>query len=209
MFSGLIETTGKVRAVRDRDGIREVAIAKPASWKLARGASIAADGICLTVTASSSRAFTAELMPETLRKTTGNEWAPKRVINLERPLTHGSRLDGHLVQGHVDARATVLDVTEDGASRIITLRLPRALAGAPALHGSIAVNGVSLTIARLRGTAVTLALIPYTLVHTNLGSVGKGDEVNIETDFLARHAQTRRGRVRAYAASGKRAKRRA
>jgi riboflavin synthase len=129
-------------------------------------------------------------------------------MNLERPLVHGSRLDGHLVQGHVDARAVVMSVKDEGASRLLTLRLPKALLQNAALHGSLAVNGVALTIARLRGASATLALIPYTLAQTNLGSLAKGDEVNVETDFLARHASARRDTVATYAKKGKQIHRR-
>lgn len=199
MFTGLIEAKGKIRAAREKDGARLITVSHPRDWKLGVGGSIAVDGVCLTVTKRAPGSFSAELMPETLRKTTGASWKAGRIVNLERPLSFGSRLDGHLVQGHVEARARVMRIAKEGASRLLTLRLPAALAKNVALHGSLAINGVALTVARARGSLVTLALIPHTLSRTNLGLLAAGDEVNIETDFLAA-----RGRVSAYATKRKR-----
>lgn len=203
MFTGLIETTGRVRTARERGGMREVSIEKPSAWRFERGESVAVDGICLTVTGSASRSFSAQMMPETLAKTTGGAWKPGRIVNLERPLAFGDRLHGHLVQGHVEARARVARVAKKGASRLLTLRLPPLLLKNVALHGSITVNGVALTVARARSSAVTLALIPHTISRTNLGLLAKGDDVNVETDFLRAHQSAGRARVSSYATKRK------
>lgn len=205
MFTGIIEAKGKVRAARTRDGSLAVTVTHPRGWKLAIGGSIAADGICLTVTKRGAGAFSAKLMPETLRKTTGGAWKAGRVVNLERPLAFGSPLDGHLVQGHVEGRAEVTSVSREGRSRLLTLRLPAGLRKRAALHGSITVNGVSLTLARVRGGEATVALIPHTLARTNLGLLAAGDEANVETDFIA--GSNSRASMRAYAKKRERSRR--
>lgn len=194
MFTGIIQAKGKIAKAKTHDKGVYIDVHAPRSWKIAKGASVAVDGICLTATRSKPGVFSAYLMPETLRKTTGASWAKGREVNLERALREKDLLDGHLIQGHVDGRARVTGTKEEGPSRAISLSLPRALLKGVALHGSIAVNGVSLTVSRLRGSVATVSLIPYTLSRTNLGSLRKGDEANVEADFLARHYKG--GRVR-------------
>lgn len=191
MFTGIVETTGKVGAVGRRGRMLAVSIDKPSSWKLTTGQSISVDGICLTVTGSTARAFTAEIMPETLTKTTAAAWELGRMVNLERALRARDLLNGHLIQGHVSATGVLKDIERQGASRLYTLRLPGNLVRQVMLHGSLAVNGVSLTVARRHGPLVTVALIPYTLKHTNLGLLKTGDAVNVETDFLIRGTMSR------------------
>lgn len=187
MFTGIIETTARVATARaQHKGVR-VGIEKPRGWKLAIGQSISINGICSTVVEQSTRTFEIDYMPETILKTTAGTLKSGGLVNLERSLVYGARIEGHIVQGHVDAQAEVLDVEQQGASRLITVCIPSSLRRFVALHGSITVNGVSLTVARLSGTKLSIALIPHTLEITNLGLLKKGSSVNIEVDYLVRH----------------------
>ncbi len=187
MFTGIVQKTALVKSAAMREKNRVISVEKPAGWKLSKGQSVAVDGVCLTVTSTTAKTFEAELMPETLKKTTGSLFVVGKLVNLERALKLSDLLDGHLIQGHVDSRAKVTAVRAQGASTLITISIPKALKKQVALHGSVAVNGASLTIAKQNADTLTLALIPYTLAHTNLGLLKKGDEVNLETDFWARH----------------------
>jgi riboflavin synthase len=187
MFTGIIQAQSPVVAVSVSGKVRRVSVQKPARWKLVRGESISIDGICSTVENTASRSFFVSYMPETLKKTTAGSFAQGYIVNLERALKLGDRLGGHLVHGHVDARGTVVSVDKEGRSRLLTVRIPGVFTPFVERHGSIALNGVSLTVARKRGNTITVALIPYTLSHTNLGALAKGDEVNIETDAILRN----------------------
>ncbi|MDE2079213.1 MAG: riboflavin synthase [Patescibacteria group bacterium] len=187
MFTGIIQKTAEVASVTAMDGMRVVAVTKPAGWKLAKGQSVSIDGVCSTVTRAGAREFSVAYMPETLEKTTMGALARGSIVNLERPLRMSDFVDGHLVLGHVDARARIASVRARGASRELAIELPPALARYAAPRGSIALNGVSLTIARAAGTRVVVALIPFTLAHTNLRKLRKGDSVNVEADVLARY----------------------
>jgi riboflavin synthase len=185
MFSGIIRATAKIRSLEPRkDGV-VVAIAVPRGWKLAKGASVSVDGICSTVVGKKGAAFLVEYMPETLRLTTAADFVPGKVVNLEEPLRLGDTLDGHFVQGHIDGVGVVTGVGSDPHE--ITVRVPRGTRRFLAHKGSVALNGVALTIARMRGSDCTVALIPYTLAHTNLGALKKGDAVNVEVDVIARY----------------------
>jgi riboflavin synthase len=184
MFTGIIEAKGKIRSASLRRGLLTVRIDKPKGWKLKKGESISIDGICSTVVGFDAKSFSVEYMEETLSKTTARDFKKGTVVNLERSLTLQSRLDGHMVQGHVDNRARVSSV-EKG---LVSIDLPRQLVPFAALHGSIAINGVSLTIARTKGNTITVALIPFTISRTNLGALAKGDFVNVEVDLLARYS---------------------
>lgn len=192
MFMGLIRTTAKITKVEARGGSLCVTIPAPRGWKLAPGGSVAVDGICSTVVGKQAGAFCVEYMPETLRVTTAAGFAAGRVVNLEEPLRIGGTLDGHFVQGHVDGVVRVVGIAARGNSREITIQVPRALTRYIARKGSITVNGVALTVARLSGSTCTLALIPYTLAHTNLGFLTKGDLVNVEVDLIARYLEKSR-----------------
>jgi len=187
MFTGIIEHTARVVSAEDRAGIRRVGITLPPKWRVRLGQSIAIDGICSTVAGISAKSFMVEYMPETLAKTTAQLFGKGRVVNLERSLTLGRFVDGHLVQGHVDARVRVARVTGDWGVHRLTIFLPAPLRKFVAERGSIAINGVSLTVAAKGKSNCTVALIPYTLSHTDLGMLKKGDEVNIETDLIARY----------------------
>ena len=187
MFAGIIEHQGRVLAADTREGIRRVRISTPRGWKLKLGQSIDVDGICSTATAVSKSDFTVQYMPETLSKTTAGEFTKGTVVNLERSLTLNTLIDGHMVQGHVDARAKVAGVVSKNGTYVLTLALPSPLKKFVAGRGSITVNGVALTVAQKRGSICSVALIPYTIQATNLGALKKGNEVNIETDLIARY----------------------
>lgn len=196
MFTGIVEAKGKVmRSVPEGAG-RAIEVSIPRAWKVKKGASIAVDGICLTATGAKAGNLSAHLMKETLRKTTGGAWEKGRVVNLERALRAGDRLDGHLLQGHVGGTGVVKKVVREGSSVLMTIALPKALMSKVALHGAVAVNGVSLTAARRSTATVTVALIPYTLSHTVLGALSAGDAVNIETDFMGARGRVGRNEAR-------------
>ncbi len=183
MFSGIVETTTRVRSARMRGGHRAVALKTPRGWRLKRGQSVAIDGICSTVVSIGKGVFSVEYMQETLDKTTAAQFVPGYAVNLERSLGAGSRIDGHFVTGHVDARGTVQSIR----GNVLTVRVPRALARFVATKGSITVNGVALTVTHAEAERFSVALIPYTLAHTTLGQLVRGGEVNVEIDLLARY----------------------
>lgn len=151
------------------------------------GQSISINGVCSTVVARTTRTFDVVYMPETLLKTTVRSLKKNSIVNLERSLVYGARIEGHFVLGHVDTVARVTALTKQGSSRLIATQIPVQFRPYVALHGSITINGVALTVARLRGRTCTVALIPYTLEHTNLGAILEKDTVNLEVDYLARY----------------------
>jgi riboflavin synthase len=154
------------------------------------GGSIAVSGCCLTAVAVDPQGFACELAPETLARTAfGRRLRPGAAVNLERPLPADGRLDGHIVQGHVDGVGIIRDFRRRGGSAELTVGAPRPLQRYLAAKGSIAVDGVSLTVAALRGGAFTVALIPYTLQGTTLGDARPGDVVNLEVDVLAKYVE--------------------
>lgn len=193
MFTGIIEAKARILDAKKKRGLC-VSIEKPKGWKLTEGQSISIDGICTTVEVITRSAFSATYMPETLRVSTAGSFKEGSVVNLERSLKVGDRLDGHFVQGHVDAIGVIKSVRSLGSSREITIVIPRTLMRLVAHKGSITVNGVSLTVAARTRDLFTIALIPHTLTHTTLGELVKGDEVNIETDLIARHLATLQGK---------------
>ncbi|TSC63186.1 MAG: riboflavin synthase [Parcubacteria group bacterium Athens0416_74] len=185
MFAGIIEKKTRVLETEKKGRILRVRVEKPRTWKLVLGQSINIDGVCSTVVRTSAAFFDVEYMPETLSKTAAGSLTKGQVVNLERSLKYGQRIDGHPVQGHVDASTPVRELRALGKSKEITIKPSALLAGQAVLHGSIALNGVSLTIARKHGPNVTLALIPHTLSSTNLGLLTVGDVVNVEFDHSA------------------------
>jgi riboflavin synthase len=188
MFTGLITDIGEV-ADRD-DGRFTIRSAYEASG-IAVGASIACDGVCLTVTSigvdGTGSRFTVDVSNETRAKTTLQGWQAGRRINLERALRAGDELGGHIVSGHVDGLARVLDVRADGESRRFTLEAPEHLALYIAPKGSVALDGTSLTVNEVAGNQFGVNLIPHTLTRTTWGRKKPGDEVNLEVDLFARY----------------------
>lgn len=193
MFTGIIEAKARILEAKKEKSLR-VHIAKPRGWKLALGQSISIDGICTTVESIGRDAFSATYMPETLRISTAMDFQKGDIVNLERSLKMGERLDGHLVQGHVDCLGMVANLHSRGSSKEIRIKIPRSDMRYVAPKGSITVNGVSLTVAARTADSFTVALIPHTLAHTTLDGLAKGSRVNIETDLIARHLATLKGR---------------
>ena len=185
MFTGIIEATGSIRRVAPKGGGTSVTIETPkplAALKL--GESIAVNGACLTVTGMRGRQFTVELSPETLRRTTLGKAAAGDRVNLERALRVGDRLGGHIVQGHVDGVGKLEAITPDREWSLYRFAAPAALVPYLVDKGSIAIDGVSLTLFECKGPRFTVALIPHTLAVTTLGGRRPGDRVNVEADIL-------------------------
>ncbi|MEA2654780.1 MAG: riboflavin synthase [Chloroflexota bacterium] len=186
MFTGIVSAVAKVvEADGKRLGIDHAGVAR----RLKVGGSIAVNGCCLTVVKKKGTAFFADVVPETLRSTNLGALRPGAVVNLELPLGTSSTLDGHLVQGHVDARAVVKSAKSVALGREVIIELPAPISRFVAIKGSIAVDGVSLTVATVdkpRGT-FGVALIPHTLAVTIAGAYKKGSVVNLEADVVARY----------------------
>jgi len=190
MFTGLIEEIGEVIAVESNTGGLRFAIrAEKIAPELKTGDSIAVDGVCQTVVERDGATFQIEAVGETLEKTTMEKYAPGRKVNLETALKIGDRLGGHFIQGHVNDTARVTHVLSRGENFLLELDLPSSLVPYTIPEGSIAIDGVSLTIAQLDGAKVGINVIPHTAKHTTLGLKRAGDEVNIEVDMLARYLE--------------------
>lgn len=191
MFTGLIDDVGRITSVTSTDAGREFRI-ECRYADLTPGESIAVNGACLTVREQGPQWFTAAAVTTTLDRTTMGAWSAGTRVNLERALRVGDRLGGHFVQGHVDGVATVETVEQRGDARVIDLALPPGLAELMVPHGSVAVDGVSLTVNDLPasgGGALQLSLIDYTLRHTTLGALVAGDRVHVEADMLGKYVQ--------------------
>lgn len=189
MFTGLIQALGRVAAVdRDDEGAR-ITIQTPLVCELAPGDSIAINGVCLTAVSLTDGSFEADAMNETLSRSSLSDVAPGATVNLELPLRATDRLGGHVVQGHVDGVGTIAEVVEDGFARRIRIEAPSGLMRYVIEKGSIAVDGVSLTVAALDSGSFTVSLIPETQERTNLGNAGAGSRVNLEVDVLAKYVE--------------------
>jgi riboflavin synthase len=191
MFTGIVEATGVVGSVDRRGDVLVLDLAcDMGHLGLAPGGSIAVNGCCLTAVGVRPDGFRCELTPETVRRTAfGDRLRPGARVNLERPMRADGRFDGHIVQGHVDGVGRVLEVSTLGDSSEMSIGVPEDIERYLAQKGSVAVDGVSLTVAGLRRGAFTVALIPYTLEHTTLGRLVAGDPVNLETDIIAKHVE--------------------
>jgi riboflavin synthase len=192
MFTGIVEGTGRVVTLAVAPGGAGAWLEVEAPWPagtLAAGDSVAVDGCCLTVAAATPTGFAADLVAETLRRTALGRLAAGDRVNLERPLALGGRLGGHLVQGHVDGVARVLERQAAGEGRELRVELPEALARYVVEKGSIAVDGVSLTVAGLGQGWFAVALVPHTLATTTLGERGPGDPVHLEVDVVAKYVE--------------------
>jgi riboflavin synthase len=190
MFSGIVEGRGTVRSVERKSDVLVVRFAASLPESLPVGGSIAVDGCCLTAVESGPDGFTCELTGETLRRTRFDDrLVPGTRVNLERPMRADGRFDGHIVQGHVDGIGRVVDLARLVDSAVLTVEPPRELERYLVAKGSVAVDGVSLTVADLRPGSFSVALIPYTLEVTNLGDFGTGDLVNLEVDVIAKYVE--------------------
>ena len=189
MFTGLIQGLGRVAAVeRDDEGAR-ITIQTPLVSELALGDSIAINGVCLTAVSLTDGSFGADAMNETLSRSSLGDLAPGATVNLELPLRATDRLGGHVVQGHVDDVGVIAEVAEDGFARRVRIEAPSELMRYVIEKGSIAVDGVSLTVAALDDRSFNVSLIPETLERTNLGNAGAGNRVNLEVDVLAKYVE--------------------
>jgi riboflavin synthase len=188
LFTGIIEETGQVRSYRAKAPGAVISIEAPgiaASLKL--GASIAVNGVCLTVIENNGRCFSCDLSAETLRRSTLDQVREGLAVNLERPLAVGDRLGGHIVQGHVDGIGKLLSAVPGGEGAEMEFAVPPDFERYLILKGSVAVDGISLTVAALKKGTFLVAVIPHTLRETNLHFLKVGDRVNLEADILAKY----------------------
>jgi riboflavin synthase len=189
VFTGLVADLGTVADVdATPDGVR-LSVASRLAEELSEGDSVAVNGVCLTATTVADGAFTADVMHETLRRSSLAEVSAGGQVNLELPLRAQDRLGGHVVQGHVDGLGSVISVGEDGFARVVTIAAPSDLLRYVVEKGSIAVDGVSLTVASVTPDTFSVSLIPETLERTNLGAAAPGTPVNLEVDVLAKYVE--------------------
>ncbi|MBS1844940.1 MAG: riboflavin synthase [Actinobacteria bacterium] len=189
MFTGLVQDIGSIESVEGgADGAR-LRIATPLGADIALGDSIAVNGVCLTATEADASGFATEAMNQTLEVTVIGALEPGARVNLELATRADERLGGHIVQGHADGSGRVLEVTEDGFARRVRVEIPPELLRYVVDKGSIALNGVSLTVAVLGDSWVEVSLIPETLERTNLGDAAPGDPLNVEVDVLAKYVE--------------------
>jgi riboflavin synthase len=198
MFTGLIETTGKVLSLQPTEGATRITLVAPqlaGRWKV--GDSIAVNGVCLTaLLADDETRFAADLADETIRRTTLTSLQPGTPINLELPTPAGSPLGGHVVQGHVDGVGKLISLVplhpdQDHSDWRMTIEIPSTLAPFIVPQGSITIDGISLTVAKVEGLHIEIAVIPHTYKATNLHSLVPGSPVNLETDVLSKYAAQR------------------
>ena len=189
IFTGLVQERGTVAAVEPAaEGVR-LSVTGSVAEELREGDSVAVNGVCLTAAAVNGATFAADVMAETLRRTSLGELAAGAPVNLELPVRASDRLGGHVVQGHVDAVGTVRAVEDEGLARLVTVAVDPDLLRYVVEKGSIAVDGVSLTVARLDEDAFTVSLIPETRERTSLGEAAPGTRVNLEVDVLAKYVE--------------------
>jgi len=191
MFTGIVEETGTVADAHRRKDVLVVRVeAGKVLGEMPKGASIAVNGCCLTAVEVGPRHFVCDLTDETLARTAFDERLKPGVrVNLERPMKADGRFDGHIVQGHVDGAGRVVDLTRFGESAEIWIEVPEGFEHYLVHKGSVAVDGVSLTVASLEGRVFSVALIPYTLEVTNLGDALPGGRVNLEADVIAKYVE--------------------
>jgi riboflavin synthase len=187
MFTGLIEAIGEVAEMKPTTTGFRLRLTTPIAPEIVPGDSLAVNGVCLTAVSSDSTAVHADISPETARVTALGSLRRGALVNLERPLRADARLGGHFVQGHVDATGTVQDIRPDGESFWLTVDYPASLAPYIVRKGSIAVDGISLTVAGVGDRHFDVQIIPYTWEHTNLHLATAGDLVNLECDILGKY----------------------
>jgi len=191
MFTGLIEDVGTIGDLRlqQKSAVLTVKTKLPVR-SMARGASVAVNGACLTVVKKGPKSFTVDVSPETLQRTSLETLTIGSMVNLERPMRLADRLGGHLVTGHVDGVGAVAAIEKQGEFTIITFEVPAPLGALLVPKGSVAVDGISLTVNVCRKQRFSVAIIPFTLRHTNLRARKVGDKVNIETDLIGKYVQS-------------------
>lgn len=187
MFTGIVTDVGRILEAEQRGDLRARIETRYNMAGVDMGASIACDGVCLTVVAKGEDWFDVDISAETVSKTNLTSWAPGKRVNLERSLRVGDELGGHIVSGHVDGVAEVISVQDEGDSTRVVMRAPEGLARFIASKGSVALNGTSLTVNEVDGTQFGINFIPHTKKVTTWGDVHEGDHVNLEIDTLARY----------------------
>jgi riboflavin synthase len=191
VFTGIVEEVGRVASAERRGEVLVLAVEAPlVAPGLAAGSSVAVDGCCLTATAAGASSFRCDLTAETLERTGFAErLVAGALVNLERPMRADGRFDGHIVQGHVDGWGEILELRRGGEAAELVVSLPPALERYLVPKGSVTVDGISLTVAALRAGGFAVAIIPYTLEHTNLRVARPGDRVNLEMDVIAKYVE--------------------
>ena len=184
MFTGIIEEIGKVKEVSGKKGVLILQTSFP---DLRTGESVSVNGVCLTVSRTEKDLASFDLSPETLKKTSLGKLNAGQPVNLERALRLGDRIGGHLVTGHIDGKGKILAIRKTGPGKEVTILFPAEIKKYLAVKGSVAIEGISLTVSGVFGNRISVALIPYTLAKTNLGGKKVGDEVNLEVDIIARY----------------------
>ena len=187
MFTGIIEHIGHIETINELNGGREFTIEGIVSSLLEVDDSICINGVCQTVVKKTDRNFTVQAVDETLRKTTFGQLREGQIVNLERSLSLNQLLDGHVVQGHVDTTGSIRDIRKEGTDYLISINYPADFAHLLVGRGSVSVDGISLTVARLEPDYFTVAIIPYTFEHTNVKTLKTGDSVNLEFDILGKY----------------------
>ena len=190
MFTGLVETVGTIESREEFDrGMRFRLVAPGFAETLSEGESVALDGVCHTVfeVDASNQSFRFESIRTTLSRTTLGEFKPGRAVNLERAIRAGDPMGGHLVQGHVDGTGEMTEVETAGETVFLRIRLPQEVRRLTVLYGSIAIDGISLTVNRLMEDVAEVAIIPYTFQHTNVSRLRSGDRVNLEADMIGKY----------------------
>lgn len=191
MFTGLIEDVGRIDALRFNKGSAVLTVKTAVRLRsMPLGASVAVNGACLTVVKKSKGTFTVDVSPETLQRTSLETLGVGSLVNLERPVRLQDRLGGHLVTGHVDGIGTILAITKQGEFTVFTFQVPARFGRFLISKGSIAVDGISLTVNDCRRDRFSAAIIPFTLQHTNLRARRVGDKVNIETDLIGKYVES-------------------
>lgn len=187
MFTGIITAQGKIASVKKHNGSMTIVLLRPKKWKTYKGESISINGVCSTVIAGTSK-LTFEYMPESLAKSAIGSLKAGDLVNLEQSLRLGDRLSGHMVQGHVDTAGLVTAVAAEGDSTVFTVALPKpAMARYISEKGSVALDGISLTITSVKGKNLQVKILPYTLKNTNLAHKKVGDPISVEFDMLAKY----------------------
>lgn len=187
MFSGIIEAFGEVKDIEQGKESLVLTLKSPLTHNLKEGSSIAVNGVCLTVVSLNSNAFTVDVMPETVAKTNFSQLSSGDRVNLERPLSVDGRFEGHIVQGHVDATGTIIEKKEVENAYLIRIKAPEKLLKLCIEKGSIAVDGISLTIVEANKQDFLVSIIPYTSENTTLGFKNEGDLVNLEVDIIGKY----------------------
>lgn len=187
MFTGIIRKTSKVIGVNHRKGGFFVEIKIPSGWGIKSGDSVSINGVCSTVKDAKNKNFVVEYMPETIKRTTVQNFKKDTLVNLEKSLRLNDLVDGHLVQGHIDCPGKIISIEKIKESKIMRIRLPEEFTKFIAPKGSVAVDGVSLTIVEAKENWFSVSLVSYTLENTNLGILTPGSRVNVETDVIAKY----------------------